>query len=107
MRPQAPVDPDAARRTARGIVSGRQYRSAPTPRPFRKPLNWLGDRLHGIVDWFGRVVKSLPWLLPFFLALRVVTGATPYVVVRARARRGGAGAHGGASRIPGEESEDP
>jgi hypothetical protein len=104
---KAAVDPDAARDTARHIVSGRQYRSAPTPRPFRKPLNWLGDRLHGIVDWFGRVLDSLPWLFLFVLALVVAIAAITYVVVTARARRGGIGAPRGASPIPGEESEDP
>src|SRR4051812_3763019 len=104
---KAAVDPDAARDAARHIVSGRQYRSAPTPRPFRKPLNWLGDRLHGIVHWFGRVLDSFPWPLLFVLALVVVIAAVTYVLVTARTRRGGIGERRGASPIPGEESEDP
>jgi Domain of unknown function (DUF4129) len=107
MKFAAPVDPEAAREAARRILSGRQYRSAPTPRPFRKPLNWLGDRLHGIVDWFGRVFSLVPWPFLLLLGLAVVILAIVFTVTKVRARSGSPDARRHASRIPGEESEDP
>jgi hypothetical protein len=103
----APVDPDQARNAAQHILSGRQYRTAPTPRPFRKPLSWLGDRLHGVFDWLGRVLSHLPWLLLFVLVLAVVAAAITFAVTKIRRRRGHPDARRRESRIPGEESEDP
>ncbi len=103
----APVDPDAARGEARDILSGRQFRSAPTPRPLRKPLDWIGDRLKPIVDWFGDVLDSIPPRLLLVTALAVVVAAIAFAVSKVRARRGRPDARGRASRIPGEESEDP
>jgi len=103
----APVDPDAARSAAQHILGGRQYRAAPTPRPFRKPLNWLGDRLHGIVDWFGHVLSHFPPLLLLLIALGAVVTAIVFAVTKIRARRGRPYGLRHAGRIPGEESEDP
>jgi len=105
-RISAPVDPDQARNAAQHILSGRQYRTAPTPRPFRKPLNWLGDRLHGFFDWLGRALSHLPWLLVLVLALGVAVAAITFAVAKIRARRGHPDARR-SRRIPGEESEDP
>lgn len=107
MRAAAPVDPDAARESARRILSGRQYRSAPTPRPFRKPLSWIGDRLHGAVDWIGRVLSHVPARLLLVLALAAAALAIAYTVTKVRARRGSPDARRWSDRIPGEESEDP
>ena len=107
MRAAAPVDPDTARAAARHILSGRQYRSAPTPRPFRKPLSWIGDRLHGIVDWFGRVFSHVPAPLLFGIGLTVAVLAIVFALTTIRARRGSPDARRHASRIPGEESENP
>jgi hypothetical protein len=76
----APVDPDAARRAAQHILGGRQYRAAPTPRPFRRPLNWLGDRLHGIVEWFGHVLSHFPPLLLLLIALGAVVTAIVFAI---------------------------
>ena len=101
------VDPDQARRAAQHILSGGQFRTAPTPRPLRKQLNWIGDRLHGIVDWFGRVFSHVPALLLLLAALAVLVAAITYVVTKIRARRGGATVRGGARGIAGEDSEDP
>jgi len=56
----AVVDPDDARRTARDILNGRQYRSSATPRPFRRQLSWIGDRVHGFFDWIGRGLTHVP-----------------------------------------------
>ena len=107
MRTAAPVEPDIARAEARHILSGRQYRAAPTPRPFRKPLRWIGDRLHGIVDWFGRVLSHVPALLLLVIGLTVVVLAIVFVATKIRSRSGGVAMRRQASRIPGEESEDP
>jgi hypothetical protein len=106
-RLNAPVDPDQARNAAQHILSGRQYRSAPTPRPFRRPLSWLGDRLHGIFDWLGRVLSDVPWLFVFIVVIGLVIAAIVFAITKVRARRGYADVRRGASRIPGEESEDP
>jgi hypothetical protein len=103
----APVDPDAARGAARDILSGRQFKSAPTPRPLRKPLDWIGDRLQPIVDWFGRVFDSIPSLLLLVIGLALVVAAIAYAVTKIRARRGSPDARRRTTRIPGEESEDP
>ena len=78
----------SAARAAQHILSGGQFRTAPTPRPLRKQLNWLGDRLHGIVDWFGRVLSHVPALLLLLAALAVLVAAITYVVTMIRARRG-------------------
>jgi hypothetical protein len=104
---QASVDPEEARNAARHIVGGRQYRAAPTPRPFRKPLKWIGDRLHGVLDWINRVLSGLPWQLLLLSALVVVGAAIAVAVVMVRSRHGRPVAGRGAGRVPGEESEDP
>lgn len=106
-RAATPVDPDQARNAAHHILSGRQYRTAPTPRPFRKPLSWLGDRLHGVLDWFGRVLSHVPWALLLVLGVAVAVAAITFVIIKVRARRSRPDARRRAGRIPGEESEDP
>jgi hypothetical protein len=81
------VDPADARRVAQHILSGRQFRAAPTPRPFRSVLNWIGDRLHPIVSWIGHVFADVvgTWLV--VPAALVIAAALIYVVVRVRGRR--------------------
>ena len=59
----AAVDPDEARRVARDILGGRQYRPSPAPRPLRKQLSWIGDRVHGVTNWIGRALEHIPSLL--------------------------------------------
>jgi Domain of unknown function (DUF4129) len=103
----AAVDPDEARQSARQILSGRQFKSAPTPRPLRKQLNWLGDRLHGPLDWIGRVLSDIPGIWLLVIALLVVALATAVVVNRVRARAGSPDARRGSPRIADAEPEDP
>jgi hypothetical protein len=81
------VDPSDAQGVARHILSGRQFRAAPTPRPFRNQLNWIGDRLHPITSWFTRTFGDVfgTWLI--VPALLVIAAALAYTVSRARARR--------------------
>ena len=66
------VDPADAREAAQHILSGRQYRSSPTPRPLRKQLSWLGDRLHKPLDWIGNALSHVPRLL--LIAIDAVRG---------------------------------
>ena len=103
----AAVDPDDARNSARHILSGRQFRASSTPRPLRNQLNWLGDRLHGITDWFGRVFSDIPGLLLFVIGLLIVAVAVAFIVSKVRARRGSPDARQRTRRAVGEDSEDP
>ena len=82
------VDPDSAREAARDILRRRQFRSSHTPRPLRKPLNWLGDRLTGITHWFGRVLSHLPSALLFFVAVVAVALALVFITAKVRASHG-------------------
>ena len=104
----AAVDPGDARQTARHILSGRQFRPAPTPRPFRSQLNWLGDRLHPIVSWIGRVFGDIfdhTWTI--VVAFIVIAIAIAYIVSRVRARSGSADGRRQSLHLDGDESEDP
>ena len=67
---QQAVDPDTARADVRDILGDRRYRADPAPRPFRGPLEWLGDRLATIGRWIGDVVTAVPWFV--WLAIAVV-----------------------------------
>jgi len=104
----AAVDPADAQATARRILSGRQFRPAPTPRPFRNQLTWLGDRLHPIVSWFGRVFTDIfgrNWVI--VAAFIVIAIAVVYFVRRTRARRGSPDSRRRSVVAGGDESEDP
>jgi hypothetical protein len=81
------VDPDSARAAARDILGRRQFRSSQTPRPLRKPLSWLGDRLTGIAHWIGRALSHVPTALLFLVALVAIGLAIAFVVNKARANR--------------------
>ena len=104
----AAVDPANAQATARHILSGRQFRPAPTPRPFRNQLNWLGDRLHPVVSWIGRVFTDIfgrNWVV--FVAFIVIAIAVVYFLSRVRARRGSPDGRRRSLAVAGDESEDP
>ena len=104
----AAVDPAGARSTARHILSGRQFRPAPTPRPFRNQLNWLGDRLHPIVSWLARVFTDIfgrNWVI--IVAFIVIAIAIVYFVIRVRLRRGSPDARRRSPGAAADASEDP
>jgi hypothetical protein len=101
------VDPDSARAAARDILGGRRYRSSHTPRPLRKPLNWLGDRLTGITHWIGRVLSHAPTLLLLLIALVAVGLAIAFIVSKVRATRGAADGGARGREIDGSPIEDP
>jgi hypothetical protein len=82
----AAVDPDEARRVARDILGGRQYRTAPAPRPLRRQLSWIGDRVHGVIDWIGRAIHHVPGWLALSVAAVALVLAIVFVVLRTRGR---------------------
>lgn len=101
------VDPADARKTAHDILSGRQYRSSPTPRPLRRQLRWLGDKLHAPLDWIGNVLSHVPRLLLLAIALVAVGLAIAFIVSKASARAGSPDERRRGRRAAGEDSEDP
>ena len=103
----APVDPDEARRTAQDILGSRRFRSAPTPRPLRKPLSWIGDRVSGVFDWAGRVLSHIPADLLLLLAIAAVALLAVFIVRKIQAQRGAPDARTRAARTDGDDREDP
>jgi len=105
-RPGA-VDPGDAQRVARHILSGRQFRAAPTPRPFRGVLNWIGDRLAPVGSWIGHVFGDVfgTWLV--VPALMVIAAALAYVIARMRGRRGRPDGRRAAFDVVDDDVEDP
>jgi len=103
----AAVDPDAAREAARDILGRRQFRRSHTPRPLRRPLNWLGDRLTGIAHWFGDVLSHIPPLLLLLLAIVAIGLAATFIASKVRAYRGAADRRMHGHTGDGAEPEDP
>jgi hypothetical protein len=101
------VDPDRARASARDILGRRQFRASHAPRPLRKPLNWLGDRLSGIGHWFGGVFSAVPTALLFMIALVAIGLAIAFIVAKVRANRGAAVTRGRSGELGGARAEDP
>jgi hypothetical protein len=100
------VDPDQARNQAREILGGRRYKPADVPRPFEGVLEWLGDRLRPIVDFFSRLTESLIGKIVLAAVLAGVVTLIALLVARRRAAgdgRTGPGRRGGAH----DESLDP
>jgi len=89
------VDPDRARDQAREILGGRRYKPADVPRPFEGALEWLGDRLRPIGDFFSRITESLPGKIALAAVLAGVVAVVALLVAR---RRTAASATGGPSR---------
>jgi hypothetical protein len=95
------VDPDQARDQARDILDGRRYKPAKVPRPFEGVLEWLGDRLRPIGDFFSRLAESLPGKIVLATLLAAVVLLITWFVARRRAavtRARGAGR----GPVPGE-----
>jgi Domain of unknown function (DUF4129) len=95
------VDPDQARDQARQILDGRRYKPAEVPRPFEGVLEWLGDRLRPIGDFFSRVAESLPGKIVLGALL---AGAAVLITLLVARRRGAGARDGGAGdgRAPAE-----
>lgn len=73
------VDPRA---TAAAILDDSRYRGSGVPRPLHRPLAWIGDRLHELVEPVGRALDGVPGgalalpALAVVLAAALVTGRT-------------------------------
>jgi hypothetical protein len=91
----AQVDPDRARDQARDILGSRRYKPADVPRPFEGALEWLGDRLRPIGDFFSRITDSLPGKIALAALLAGVVALIALLVAR---RRAAMSAPGGAGR---------
>jgi uncharacterized protein DUF4129 len=95
---QDATSPAEARRQAREILDERRFHGADLPRPFAGPLEWLGDRLEPVLDWFDDLGEEVPggpftlWLIlscaVIALAGRITTtsiGRRAIAIERARA----------------------
>jgi hypothetical protein len=99
------VDPDRARDDVRGVLDDRRFHNDPAPRPFRGPLEWLGDRLAPIGRWIADVAGAVPWFVWLTIVLAVTAGFVAWMLKRAQrtgSRRAADGTHAGASAV-----EDP
>jgi hypothetical protein len=80
------------RTEARDILAERRFHARETPRPFRGVLEWLGDRLQTVGNFFDRLAGYLPGgrsVLALLLAALVVLAAI-LVSTRLARRRGSA-----------------
>jgi Domain of unknown function (DUF4129) len=101
----AQVDPDRARDQARDILGSRRYKPADVPRPFEGVLEWLGDRLRPIGDFFSRITESLVSKIVLAALLAAVIAVIALLVARRRAATGAAG--GARGRRSRDEQVDP
>jgi hypothetical protein len=107
--PLLSVDPDQARRDAARILRDRRYRHDPAPRPLRKPLEWLGDRLRGIGNAIADVFRAVPgptWLAAA-AAIVLVAVAVVWWLVRTHRSSGTRDAAGSASKRAATAHDDP
>jgi Domain of unknown function (DUF4129) len=87
-----------ARDEARRILAEDRFSETDLPRPLRRPLEWLGERLEPLGDLFGAIVDALPggngavWLV---LAAAVLVAAIVFALSLVR-RRGPAAARASA-----------
>jgi hypothetical protein len=98
------VDPDQAREQAREILEGRRYKPADVPRPFEGVLDWIGDRLQPIGDFFSRLAESLAGKIVLGALLAGAVVLVTWFIAR---RRGPACEAGAARRRADGERADP
>jgi Domain of unknown function (DUF4129) len=100
--------PAEAREEARRILAEDRFHETELPRPLRRPLEWLGDKLEPIADFINRVLEPLPgetslvWLV---LAAAVLLVAV-WIATRLVLRHGPAAPRQGAGSRADEESAD-
>ncbi|MGH9051127.1 MAG: hypothetical protein ACRDY4_15470, partial [Acidimicrobiia bacterium] len=100
------VDPETAREQARDILGQRRYQRTDVPRPFEGALEWLGDRLRPVADFFDRLLASWPGRLTLICGLIALVAVVTTAVARRRSRGVTAGAGRRRGRA-GDESLDP
>jgi hypothetical protein len=83
----AAVDPDAARESAREILSDRRFSHDPAPRPLRGVVEWIGDRLASIGRWLGDLIDTVPAVLWLAIGLLLVALLFARVFTNVRGRR--------------------
>jgi hypothetical protein len=109
---RAAAAPAAARADAAAVLAERRFSETSPPRPFRRLLGWLGDRIDGPVTWLGRPLSWLAARIPggeavlwVILGGLVMAGAA-FVAARLGASRGG-GVVDRTARLGGEPAADP
>ena len=99
------ASPAGARAEAGAVLAERRFSETPPPRPFRRLLRWLGDRIDGPLTWLAERVPGGERALWAILGALVMAGAA-FVAVRLGASRGG-GVVERAARLRGERGVDP
>jgi hypothetical protein len=100
------VDPDEARREARDILEQQRYQSTKVPRPFAGFLEWLGDRLRPIGEFFDAMLSSVPGRLALVAGLVALVAVVATAIARRRGRGDGRSARRSRGDVA-EESLDP
>jgi hypothetical protein len=104
----AAVDPEEARRNAEEILNDRRFQSDPAPRPFRGALQWIGDRLQPVWDWFADVLGRVPGLVWIMLGVLGLVALATYIALKIQSSARVAGSdQRGAFSSEGERPEDP
>ena len=86
----AQASPAEARELAHEILEERRFNGADLPRPFAGPLEWLGDQIEPILDWFDDLAAEVPggpfvlWLALAGLVI-VLAGTVTTTTIRRRA----------------------
>ncbi|HWM10236.1 MAG TPA: DUF4129 domain-containing protein [Solirubrobacteraceae bacterium] len=84
------LPPDEARERAHAILEEQRFNGADLPRPFAGPLEWLGDRLEPILDWWDDLSDWVPggssvlWLALAVLVI-LLAGSITTTTIRRRA----------------------
>ncbi len=82
------VDPDAARDTAREILNRQTSRTDKPPRPLRGALEWLGDRLRPIGEFFADIWDAVYEVLGAVTIVLAIALAVGMALLIARAVEG-------------------
>jgi len=80
--------PAADRRAAQEVLDDSRYSGAEVPRPLAGPIEWLGDRIQPVVDWFNDLGADVPggplilWLALSAVVLLLAGGVTSQSIRR-------------------------
>jgi len=101
------ADPAQAREQAREILSERRFQDSDVPRPFARPLNWLGERIEDVGTWFADRFRDIDASLPggswvVWLVIGALVAVLAVVVSRSMIRRRAVAGYG-----PGGLRESP